>query len=62
MTTLSLERLHVRPAGLTSSLRNGLQAWSALVARSVEASRAYDRAPTTSARHKVLAQFADTGA
>ena len=62
MTSLSLERLHLRPAARTSRVRNFLMAWSALVARSVEASREYDRAPTTSARHKVLAQFADSGA
>ena len=64
MTTLSLERLHLRPAGtsFTTRVRNAASAWSALVARSVEASHAYDRAPTTSARHKVLTQFADTGA
>jgi hypothetical protein len=64
MTTLSLERLHLPtgPASLTRRLRHGATAWSALVTRSVETSRAYDRAPTTSARHKVLAQFADTGA
>ena len=64
MTTLSLERLHLPPSGssLVLRLRAGATSWSALVARSVEASRAYDAAPTTSARHKVLAQFADTGA
>ncbi len=64
MTTLSLERLHLRPAGTPAvrRLHAGLTAWSALVARSVQASRDYDRAATTSARHKVLAQFADTGA
>lgn len=64
MTTLSLERLHIRSAGTPFSvrLRNGAMAWSALVARSIETSRAYDRAPTTSARQKVLAQFVDTGA
>ena len=62
MTTLSLERFHLRPAGRTTRVRNFFMAWSALVARSFEASRAYDRAPTTSARHKVLAQFADSGA
>jgi hypothetical protein len=64
MTSLSLERLHLRPTGTSSirRFRDGVAAWSALVARSVEASRAYDLAPTTSARHKVLTQFADTGA
>ena len=62
MTTLSLERLHLRPAGFPTRLRHFFTAWSALVARSFEASQAYDRAPTTSARHKVLAQFADSGA
>ena len=62
MTALSLERLHLRPAGSPTRLRHFFTAWSALVARSVEASRAYDSAPTTSARHKVLTQFADTGA
>ena len=64
MTVLSLERLHLRPAGapLTTRLRNGFAAWSTLVARSVETSRAYDRAGTMSDRQKVLAQFVDTGA
>jgi hypothetical protein len=62
MTTLSLERLHLRPSTPFTRVRTGLAAWSALVTRSIEAARAYDRAPTTSARHKVLAQFADTGA
>jgi hypothetical protein len=64
MTVLSLERLNLRPAStpLGRRVRDGFAAWSALVARSVQASREYDRAPTTSARHKVLAQFADTGA
>ncbi|MDP9429020.1 MAG: hypothetical protein M3Q47_09165 [Actinomycetota bacterium] len=64
MTTLSLERLHLRPTGtpVLRRLRSGLAAWSALVSRSIETSQAYDRAPTTSARQKVLAQFADTGA
>ncbi len=61
MTSLSLERLSLRPA-FPTRVRAFFSSWSALVARSVEASRAYDRAPTTSARHKVLAQFADTGA
>ena len=64
MTTLSLERLHL-PTGsapLVRRLRDGAAAWNALVARSVETSRAYDAAPTTSARHLVLARFADTGA
>ena len=61
MTSLSLERLSVRPA-LPTRLRTFFMAWSALVARSFEAASAYDRAPTTSARHKVLAQFADSGA
>jgi hypothetical protein len=61
MTSLSLQRLSLRPAG-TSRVRHFFSAWSALVARSFEASQAYDRAPTTSARHKVLAQFADSGA
>ena len=64
MTTLSLERLHL-PTGAASPvrrLRNGVAAWSALVARSVETSRAYDAAPTTSARQRVLAQFVETGA
>jgi len=64
MTVLSLERLNVRPDGtpLARRLHNGLTAWSALVARSVETSRAYSAAPTMSARQKVLAQFVDTGA
>ena len=62
MTTLSLERLNLRPAGRTTRVRNLFVAWSALVARSVEAAHEFDRAPTTSARHKVLAQFADSGA
>jgi len=64
MTSLSLERLHLRPTGTSAArrVRDGLAAWGALVSRSVEASRAYDRAPTTSARHRVLVQFADTGA
>jgi hypothetical protein len=64
MTTLSLERLHPRSARrpFTTRLRNGVAAWSALVARSVQAARDYDRAPTTSARQKVLAQFVDSGA
>ncbi len=64
MTTLSLERLHLPTgeASLVRRLRNGAAAWSALVARSVETSRAYRAAPTTSARQKVLAQFVDTGA
>jgi hypothetical protein len=64
MTVLSLERLNVRPDGtpLARRLHNGLTAWSALVARSVETSRAYAAAPTMSARRQVLAQFADTGA
>ena len=62
MTSLSLQRLHLRPADRTHRIRGFFMAWSAMVARSVEASRAYDRAPTTSARHKVLAQFADSGA
>ena len=61
MTSLSLERLSVRPA-FPTRVRTFFMAWSALVARSFEASQAYDRAPTTSARHKVLAQFADSGA
>jgi hypothetical protein len=64
MTTLSLERLHLPTGGssLVHRLRTGAASWSALVSRSIETSRAYDAAPTTSARHKVLAQFADTGA
>ena len=62
MTTLSLERLHLRPAAFPARVRKGLAAWSALVARSVEASQAYDHAPTANARQKVLAQFVDTGA
>ncbi len=62
MTSLSLQRLSLRPAGLPARVRHFFTAWSALVARSFEASQAYDRAPTTSARHKVLAQFADSGA
>ncbi len=62
MTSLSLQRLSLRPTGLTARVRHFSMAWSALVARSFEASQAYDRAPTTSARHKVLAQFADSGA
>jgi hypothetical protein len=63
MTVLSLERLNLRPASTPlGHLREGFATWSALVARSVQASRDYDRAPTTSARQKVLAQFADTGA
>ena len=64
MTTLSLQRLHLNPVGLSAGrrLRNGLSVWSALVARSVAASSAYDRAGTTSARQKVLAQFVETGA
>ena len=64
MTSLSLERLQLRPVGTPAArrLRNGLATWSALVARSVEASRDYDRAGTSSARQKVLAQFVDTGA
>ena len=64
MTVLSLERLHILPDGtpLARRLRKGLTAWSVLVARSVEASRAYAAAPTMSARQQVLAQFADTGA
>jgi hypothetical protein len=61
MTSLSLERLHLRPA-FPTRVRAFFTSWGALVARSIEASRAYDRAPTTSARHKVLTQFADTGA
>ena len=62
MTSLSLQRLSLRPTGFAARVRHGFTAWSALVARSVEASRAYDRAPTTSARHKVLTQFTDSGA
>ncbi len=64
MTTLTLERLHVPTGGasLVRRLRNGAAAWSALVARSVQASRDYDAAATASVRHKVLAQFVDTGA
>ena len=62
MTTLSLERLHPRPAGLPTRVRHFVSAWSALVARSVQAAHDYDRAPTTSARQRVLAQFADSGA
>ncbi len=64
MTSLTLERLHFRPAGIPAArrLRNGLAAWSALVARSVQVSRDYDRAGTSTARQKVLAQFVDTGA
>jgi hypothetical protein len=64
MTVLSLERLHIRPDGrpLARRLRNRLTGWNALVARSVETSRAYAAAPTMSARRQVLAQFADTGA
>ena len=62
MTTLSLERFHPRAAGRTTRVRHFFMAWSALVARSVEAAHEFDRAPTTSARHKVLAQFADSGA
>ena len=62
MTTLSLERLHLRPAGFLTRVRHFVTAWGALVARSAEAAHEYDRAPTTSARHKVLVQFADTGA
>jgi hypothetical protein len=63
MTVLSIERLNLRPASTPlGRLRDGFAAWSALVARSVQASREYDRAPTTSARQKVLAQFARTGA
>ena len=62
MTTLSLQRLSLRPTGFTARVRTFFMAWSALVARSVEAAHEYDRAPTTSARHKVLAQFADSGA
>lgn len=64
MTALSLERLHLRPAGtpFTTRARNGFAGWSALVARSVQTSRDYDRAGTMSARQKVLAQFVDTGA
>ncbi len=61
MTSLSLQRLSVRPAP-RSRVRSFFLAWSALVARSFEAGYAYDRAPTTSARHKVLARFADSGA
>ncbi len=62
MTSLSLQRLSVRPARSRSRVRTFFMAWSALVARSFEAGYAYDRAPTTSARHKVLTQFVDTGA
>ena len=64
MTVLSLERLHLRPTGtpFSSRVRGGFTAWSALVARSVETSRDYDRAGTMSARRKVLASFVDTGA
>ena len=62
MTTLSLQRLSLRPAGFPTSVRSFFTTWSALVARSVEAAHEFDRAPTTSARHKVLTQFADTGA
>ena len=62
MTSLSLQRLSVRPARSRGRVRTFFMARSALIARSFEVSQAYDRAPTTSARHKVLAQFADSGA
>ena len=64
MTALNFERLRLRPAGtpFTPRVRNGLAAWSALLAHSMETSRAYDRAGTTSARQKVLASFVDSGA
>ena len=65
MTVLTLDRLHLRPAGataVTTRVRDGVAAWSALVAHSVRTAHDYDRAPTTSARQKVLAQFVDTGA
>ena len=62
MTSLSLQRLSLRPARRTGRVRAFFAGWSALVARSFEAADAYDRAPTTSARHKVLVQFVDTGA
>ncbi len=64
MTTLSLERLHLRPVGIPAArrLRNGLAPWSALIGRSIQASRVYDSAGTASSRQKVLARFVDTGA
>lgn len=62
MTTLSLERLQLRRARLTPRLRHRWMAWSALVARSIQASHAYEGAATASARQKVLARFVDTGA
>ena len=64
MTSLSLERLHLPTGGtpLVHRLRTGAAAWRALVARSVETSRAYDKAPTASARQTVLARFVDAGA
>lgn len=64
MTVLSLERLHLRPAGtpFTARVRDGFDAWSALVARSRQAALDYDRAGSTSARQQVLASFVDAGA
>lgn len=66
MTTLTFERLNLTrtgaPSSVTRRLRRFVATWSDLVTRSVEAGRAYDTAATTSARHKVLVQFADTGA
>ena len=63
MTTLSLERLHLPTGGtsLARRLHHGSASWRALVARAVETGRAYDAAPTTAARQKVLARFAETG-
>lgn len=66
MSAPTLERLHVTRTGAPTSvarrLRRFVAVWSDLVARSVEAGRAYDTATTTSARHKILMQFVDTGA
>ena len=63
MTVLSLERLHLRPVGRSARgrLLATAAAWSGLVSRSLRIADAYGRAPTTSARHRVLAQFVDSG-
>jgi hypothetical protein len=60
VTVVSLHRPHFRPVGIPpiTRLRDGVAAWSALIARSRQTSLDYRRAGTMSARREVLARFA----
>ena len=64
MTVITLQRLHLRPAGAPAMthLREGIATWSALVTRSRQTALDYQRAGTMSARQRVLAEFVATSA